>query len=70
MDVLSSLLSVVLIPIIKDYCYAQNSYPLTYYFSHYPVKKVENVLLGRMSVKLSTMSKRRPYLCIYVLKEV
>ena len=75
----SSLLSVVLVPIIKDKCGKINSKD-----NYRPIalasivsKIVENILLDRMSVTLSTMSNQFGFkkkhgtdLCIYVLKEV
>ena len=75
----SSLLSVVLVPIIKDKCSKINSKD-----NYRPIalasivsKKIENILLDRMSLTRSTMSNQFGFkkkhgtdLCIYVLKEV
>ena len=76
---LLSVVSVVLVPIIKDKCSKINSKD-----NYRPIalasivsKKIENILLDRMSVTRSTMSNQFGYenkhgtdLCIYVLKEV
>ena len=76
----SSLLSVVLVPIIKDKCSSKinskdNYIPIA--LASIVSKKIENILLDRMSVTRSTMSNQFGFkkkhgtdLCIYVLKEV